>query len=109
MRQENHGDHFLSDEIFKRTNGKVKIEVYFGGTLGTAMEILNLVKGASVDMGSMTPGYFPSQFPLWTGPNNIPFVMKNLDTIIETAKRIPEEIPGVQEEFRAQNIKFLYS
>jgi TRAP-type C4-dicarboxylate transport system substrate-binding protein len=102
-------ERFLGDEVAKRTNGRVKIETYYGQTLGKAKELLGLVKSGSVDIACVAAGYFPSQFPLWSGPNGLPFVMKSVDTPIQVSLKIPNEIPAVQEEMKKQNVKFLFA
>ena len=61
--EENNGEHFLAKEVYKRTNGRVKIEIYFGGTLGKAQEMLDLVKMqgkiAEVDLLKMVARRLP--------------------------------------------------
>ena len=101
------GEHFLADEVYKRTNGKVKIELYFGETLGKATELFGLLRDGAIDIGSLPQGYHPSQFPLWSATSSIPFLMKSNKTAMEVARRIPNEIPGVKEEFLNWKLKYL--
>jgi TRAP-type C4-dicarboxylate transport system substrate-binding protein len=100
-------EHFLADEVYKRTNGRVKIELYWGGTLGKRIEMLDLLKSGSLDMGGISHGDFPSQLPLWHVTNAIPFLMKKAETVKQVAKRIPQELPAVRAEFDSHNIKYL--
>jgi TRAP-type C4-dicarboxylate transport system substrate-binding protein len=100
-------EHRLANEVYKRTNGRVKIELYWGGTLGQRIEMLDLLKSGSLEMGGISHGDFPSQLVLWSATNAIPFLMKNAETIKQVAKRIPQEIPAVKDEFDRYNIKYL--
>ena len=101
------GEHYLADEVFKRTNGRVKIELYFGETLGKATELLGMVKDGTIDMAAICPGYYPSQLPLWSATNSIPFLMRKGRTVVEVGRKIPAEIQAVQDEFRKWNLKYL--
>ena len=100
-------ERYLADEVYKRTNGKVKVELYFGQTLGKATEFLGMLKDGTLDMAAVSHGYYPSQLPLWSATNSIPFLMKNGKTVMEVGRRIPNEIQGVKEEFLKWNVKYL--
>ena len=100
-------EHFLADQVSKRTNGRVKIELYFGETLGKGTELLGLLKDGALDMATVCHGYYPSQLPLWSATNSIPFLMKSGRTVMEVGRRIPNEIQGVKDEFLRWNVKFL--
>jgi len=54
----------LAEEIEKASNGRIKIDLYHGGTLLGAGEELDGVIQGSADMAYMMPGYFPGRFPL---------------------------------------------
>jgi TRAP-type C4-dicarboxylate transport system substrate-binding protein len=60
-------------------------------------------------MAAFASGYFPTQFPFWRMPNGTPFVMASIEEAIQTAIRLPQQVPAIQEEIRKQNIKLLYS
>jgi TRAP-type C4-dicarboxylate transport system substrate-binding protein len=101
-------DQFFADEVNKRTNGRVKIEIYWSQTLGKVKELLGLVSNGTVDIAVVPAGYFPSSFPLWAAPNSIPFVMETLEQAWQTHNKIPAEIGAVKEEAKKLNIKLLY-
>lgn len=102
-------DHFFADEVAKRTNGKVKIDIYWGEQLGKTAETLGLCRDGAVDMTYMAGGYFTSEWPLWSAPNSIPFVMRTVDETQQVGIRLPKEIPAIQEEMKRQNVKILYN
>jgi TRAP-type C4-dicarboxylate transport system substrate-binding protein len=54
----------MADDISKKTNGKVKITIYAGGTLATHTQVYDVVRDGGADMGWMFATYFPGQLPL---------------------------------------------
>ena len=101
-------DKFFAKEVEKRTKGKVKVKIYWAESLGKTAELLELVRGGTVDIASMYVAVFPSAFPIWSAPNSLFFVMTNLDEPYQLAIQAPGKIPGIQKEFRKQNVKLLY-
>ncbi|MBN2469018.1 MAG: hypothetical protein JXD19_12830 [Deltaproteobacteria bacterium] len=57
---------WIGQEIEKRTEGRVKVQVYFGGTLLKIPEGLNGVSKGVADMVLIPPLWFPGQLPLMT-------------------------------------------
>lgn len=53
-----------AEEVEKRTNGKVKVEKYPGGTLLTAQNMFDGVLNGVADIGLSCPSYEPGRFPL---------------------------------------------
>lgn len=51
-------------EVEKRTNGKVKIDTYPGGTLLGAKNMFDGVAAGTADIGSTATSYFPGMFPV---------------------------------------------
>jgi TRAP-type C4-dicarboxylate transport system substrate-binding protein len=51
-------------EVEKRTNGKVKVNTYPGGTLLGAKNMLDGVVSGVADIGCFCPPYMPGRFPL---------------------------------------------
>jgi len=100
---------YFAQELAKRTNGQVNIQIFFAGQLGQTKELLELCSNGTIDMVAVAQGYFPKQFPLWRAPNSIPFVMSNVDQAIETARQLPRKVPALQDEFTKNNVKYLYA
>lgn len=57
---------WMMDEITKRSEGKVKFQQYFGGTLIKARETLRGVQQGTADMGYLFVPYFPKELRVWT-------------------------------------------
>lgn len=56
-----------AEEVNKRTNGKVKIETFPGGSLLGAREMWDGVSMGVTDIGLSAPTYDPGRFPLTSG------------------------------------------
>lgn len=54
-------------EVMKRTNGKVKVQTFPGGTLLDAQNMYEGVKSGLADIGCSCPAYMPGRFPLISG------------------------------------------
>ena len=48
----------------EKSNGRLKVTIYPGSTLGKAPDHFDMVKNGIADMGFTTPGYTPGRFPL---------------------------------------------
>ena len=57
---------WLADEVKKRSNGQIEIQVYFGGSLLNARETLNGVKAGLADIGYLFVPYYPKELSAWT-------------------------------------------
>jgi len=101
-------DQFIADEVEKRTNGDVKIEIYWSGAMGKPKELLGLISDGTIDMTSIPAGFYNASFPLWLAPNSIPFVMENTEEAWRSATMLPELVPGIQIEMKKLNLKCLY-
>ncbi len=65
-----------AEEVEKRTNGKVKVEKFPGGTLLTAQNMYDGVLKGVADIGLSCPSYEPGRFPL-TGVSDQPVSYPN--------------------------------
>ena len=101
-------DKWFADEIEKRTNGEVKIKIFWAEALGKAKENLALLQQGAVDMAAMSPGYFPAQMPFYAAPNAIPMTMDEVPHATELMKRLMLEVPIYQEETKRNGIKALF-
>jgi TRAP-type transport system periplasmic protein len=59
-------ERYIGQEIEKRTEGRVKVQVYFGGSLLKIPEGLDGVSKGVADMVLIPPLWFPGQIPLIT-------------------------------------------
>ncbi|MCO5155451.1 MAG: C4-dicarboxylate TRAP transporter substrate-binding protein [Aquamicrobium sp.] len=102
-------DQFVADEIAKRTDGKVKFEMFHGGTLGGPAEMVELVGAGAVDIGNFPIGYFFSQFPVSGLADSLPIIFPNAEAAAQVQKDAYAALEEVRAEFDAANLHpFLY-
>ncbi|MEM7224480.1 MAG: C4-dicarboxylate TRAP transporter substrate-binding protein [Pseudomonadota bacterium] len=101
-------DKWWADEIRRRTNGEVDIQLFFGGALGKAKENLELLRNGAIEIAMMSPGYFPAQLPMHAAPNSIPMAMESVDQATELMERLMDEVPALEEEARENGVKTLF-
>ncbi len=53
-----------SEELESRTNGKVNVEIFYGGSLLQADNMFEGIENGVADMGMTLPSYEPKRFPL---------------------------------------------
>ena len=56
-------DKWFADEVKARSNGKIKIEIFYAGSLGKATELLDLVSSGAVRRSSRPRGPYRGQEP----------------------------------------------
>ena len=101
-------DLWWADEISKRTNGEVKIKIFFSGALGKAQENLKLMQDRAIDIAMMSPGYFPAQLPFHAAPNSIPMAFSRVDQVAPFVERVIKEVPAFENEAAANGMKTLF-
>ena len=101
-------DQWFADEVTKRSGGKLKIQVFAGGTLGKPTELLKLVSEGGVQMATTSPAYFTSQFPLLSATNSLPLVFKDAAQVQKILPILYAETPGLQSELKQLNLHPIY-
>lgn len=101
-------DQWFADEVERRTDGEVKIKIFWSEGIAKAQEALTLLQDGALDMAAMSPGYFPAQLPLHVAPNSIPMAMESVDQASELMKRLMSEVPAYADEASANGIKALF-
>ncbi|EPX82275.1 C4-dicarboxylate TRAP transporter substrate-binding protein [Salipiger mucosus] len=89
-----------ADEINEKSGGNISIEIFWSESMGKATEMLSLLSSGAVDLGSLSPAYFPSQMPL-TGVTQLPNVYPDVAAVSRVAHAL-DATPEVQAE-NAQN------
>lgn len=96
------------DEIEKQTNGRIKIEPFFGGTLASAPEALKAVADGSVDIGFIFPDFFPKQLIAHNIFKLFPRGPEKWENIKWIYDNVYKNIPTFNEELEKENQKVLY-
>lgn len=80
------------EELEKRTNGKVKVELFPGGTLLTDKNMYDGVKSGVADIGLSCPTYEPGRFPLM-GISDMPSGFTNSTVASQVIYDLVKEFP----------------
>lgn len=101
-------DKWFCDEMEKRTNGRVKVKLYFAETLLKNRELLMGLKSGVADIGMMGAMWFPAQIPLQTA-FSIPALGLSADFVENTPKvvkaiwEIWDTVPALKAELKKWN------
>ncbi|MDD9877580.1 MAG: TRAP transporter substrate-binding protein DctP, partial [Magnetovibrio sp.] len=101
-------DKWWAKEIEKRTNGEVKIKIFWAGVLGKAKENLGLIQQGAIDLAAMSPGYFPAELPFHAAPNSIPMAMSRVEQATALMERLLTEVPEFDMEAKRNGMKALF-
>ena len=100
-------EQWFAKEIDKRTNGKVKIKIFWSQSLGKTSDLPDLVQSGGVDMTMLVPGYYPARFPLAMATNQLWFVNWTNEEAFAVAKALYWVDP-IKSELAKQNMKLIY-
>ena len=100
---------FLSEvwfpEIVKQTEGKVKIQDFWGGALLSSQEALKGIGSGVTHMGFIYPGHYPGQLVSFTAFKLFPRGPSKFENMAWLYHRAFEEIPELNEELTKANVK----
>ncbi len=72
-------DIYVAEQLQKRTNNRIKVKMYHGGTLGAPNEMIDLIGDGAIDIGNFPGTYVFSRVPMH-GFFSIPVVYPDLPT-----------------------------
>ncbi len=85
-------------EVEKATNGRVKITIYPGGSLSTAVQLYDTVRTGVADLAWFLQGYTPGKFPL-TSVIELPFMASSAKQGSSALWELYENSPEMQAEY----------
>jgi TRAP-type C4-dicarboxylate transport system substrate-binding protein len=103
------GLRYLAEEVKKRTNGRVEIEVVWGQALAKVLEIPDAVRVGTADMGHFVSVYLAKMLPFTTTiqvvrfPVDIPFTGDAGPRGLSIYRKLAEEFPEVADEYKKLN------
>jgi len=96
------------ENVENRTGGKVKIQYYWGGILGTSKEMLYSIEKGMCDIGVIFPMYFSAELPLATANTCVISTFENNPVTTSRAwAQLAKEFPEIPAEWEAHNQKLL--
>lgn len=93
---------WYADEVFKRTGGKVKIEVVGGGALGGIMDNLKNTAAGVVDISGVMFGNHPGETPL-SALVTFPFVIKDAYVMGSVMNELYDTYQPFKDEYEKKN------
>ena len=95
-----------AEQVEKRTNGRVKLELFYDQQLATAVETLQITRSGGVDIGGIVPGFAPKDWPLNQALSDA-WDFKGYRDRAWITSRIYDEVPALVEEMRKNNLVML--
>jgi len=65
-----------ADDIFKASNGTIKITIFPAEQLGKAFDHYDMARDGIAELTNVSPGYQPGRFPIYAAAS-LPFMIKN--------------------------------
>jgi len=100
-------DQWFADEVKRRSDGAIEVEIYWAGSMGNAAELLGLVGAGAVELAAFPWTYYPTQFGL-SGVGSMPRVFGD----VEQAHRLMLsvlDVPALHAEHKTAKVKLLMS
>jgi TRAP-type C4-dicarboxylate transport system substrate-binding protein len=96
-----------ADEVSKRTNGRVKIRIFYQGALLPAADIMKGVADGRADFGYIANAYHPAELPL-SSVVGVPFVTSNAEAQMRTFQDLYENNAAFKNEWEKQGLHVLF-
>ncbi len=96
-------DIFVATELTKRTNGRVKVTMYHGGTMGDSKEMIDLVGEGAIEIGNFSGAYNFSRMPLQAF-FGIPMLMKDATMAGKLMRAAAKTQTELQEDWKKNNL-----
>lgn len=100
------GDTQWCKEVEKRTNGRVKFEWHYGGSLFKGPELLRAVQSGVIQMANIAPGYYINQMPLAGGLQTV-FLTEKPPVMIPVIFDLAKTFKPFQAELAKNNLVML--
>ena len=95
----------FNEQVEKETGGKVKVQMFWGGSLGGMKVALDLVSKGAADISDIVPGYFITQLPLYSMTNAIPHTFLDPAAATIALMEVSNSHDAQVAEYQANNIK----
>ena len=92
-----------ADEIEKRTNGRVKLEIFWGGSLVAWTDIPAAVASGAVDIGHVPSTYDPARTRLWM-TLDMPFNVRDHWCAVYAGRKVTTENEHLAAELEKNNM-----
>ncbi|MEK7848603.1 MAG: TRAP transporter substrate-binding protein DctP, partial [Chloroflexota bacterium] len=95
-------------EVEKRSNGRVKLQFFHGGTLSKPREELEAIQVGLAEAGCVTYPYYPSKLPLGNFSYAVPFGLDKSPMLLDAVTEMFNTIPALKAEIEQFNQKLIF-
>ena len=96
-----------ADEVEKRTDGRVKIRIFYQGALLPAADIMKGVGDGRADLGYIANAYHPAELPL-SSVVGVPFVTSNAEAQMRAFQDLYEHNDAFRNEWEKEGLHVLF-
>ena len=97
-----------ANEIKKRTNGEVDINIRWVDELGGTVEVYHMFKGGEIQLAAIPPFMFDEEFPFHNLPDLVPMGISDASQLNELMERLLVEVPEFDKESARNGVKALF-
>lgn len=101
------GVEWWAEQVESRSGGAITVERFHGGSLLGAVDTLAGLQDGRVELGYLTAGYWPSEFPLWNAVG-VPFLTSESLTDAAAWSHLSRESAPLSEEFTLAGVRPLF-
>ncbi len=95
-----------AQELQRRSQGRISVEIFWGGSLVRGPEVLRATGAGMADAGTIVGLFNPADLPIWM-VSNTPFMFTDTWVGMRTMMAALNQIPEMVEEIERNNIKIL--
>lgn len=99
--------YWFAEELERRTEGRVKVNIFWGQSLAKGRELLKAAETGIADMAYTASAYYVDQLPA-AQLFGLPFTHPNLMVNILTIKEMYDTYPSLRAELEKHNLKPIY-
>lgn len=96
-----------ADEVKKRTDGRVRIRIFYQGALLPAADIMKGVGEGRADLGYVANAYHPAELPL-SSVVGVPFITSNAEAQMRTFQDLYAHNDAFRNEWEKQGLHVLF-
>ena len=93
-------DSFFAKKAEELSDGELKFQIFWAGAIGTATEIIPLIKDGALEVGSTAPAFYGSEMPVVGITNSLPFVFENATVAMRVQDALSRSDPHYLDEYK---------
>tara|TARA_R110002074_G_scaffold400618_2_gene596490 strand:- start:5268 stop:6290 length:1023 start_codon:yes stop_codon:yes gene_type:complete len=101
-------DQWWADQVEERSGGKVKVQIFWAGSMGKTDEMYQMVSDGVIDFAVFPATYKPRDLPLTSVGGAVPRLFPTANAAAEQTQAL-YKLKGVQAEWAAEGLEPLFS